>query len=424
MFLLQLFSLALTVRKPIREHFSQLRRVGQRCYFSSNETIDFFNLAAVETSSPTKRTSEFVIQGFIIQGVSMGSLLIGSLDSPQRLVAIVDTGSSSLVAKGKFAVEPLTDAEISDYFENHLYKYTLERTCPVHYEEFLCTEANYGSESLLTALSKTNVFLQEGGSFSAFLEYIVGKTDHSSDFFKDSEIASIIGVGYQDGEFATNSFWVAARAALLERSSEKVPNTFALRFVGKRFDAVFGAQVVDTEFVWLPLGNEIWNTTVLEGMWTNSGSERVQLLTRTNILFDTGSNVVSIPQRQLSAFKQKLAGVLKHSPEWLIEENDKYDNIFYLCTSSNFAIGTQLIFETGAAMVLDLADFLVFKVDEYKCAVFIGDENTNLLIVGLSAWKGFDLVLDGDKNRLGFKPNKNLCQFCSVSDRPISYTNV
>ena len=77
---------------------------------------------------------------------------------------------------------------------------------------------------------------------------------------------------------------------------------------------------------------------------------------------------------------------------------------------------TKLVFGTGAVMVLNFADFLVFDSDDYKCTPVIGDKDLNVTKIGLSALKGFDFVLNGDRNRIEFKPNGNLCKFCSVSE--------
>ena len=77
----------------------------------------------------------------------------------------------------------------------------------------------------------------------------------------------------------------------------------------------------------------------------------------------------------------------------------------------------RLVFKTGAVMVLDFADFLVFDVFGYKCTMVLGEEKLKNMIIGLSAWKGFDFMLDGEENRLGFKSNENCCKFCLVSEK-------
>ena len=415
MLLLQFFSLISTFRKPIQEHLSRLKRVSHRCYFDFDTHRDLQDSLFVEDSNNSE-TDEFVIRGKIVHGVTLGHLILGSFGKVKKVPALVDTGSHNLVATGAFAVEPLTRVEANKYFESHMSEYNLLQICPAGFEKFFCTEANYGSASYLTALAKTEVFLHERNSFSVFLEYILGNTDHSPEYFKENEILSIAGAGYQHGDFTTNNFLAAAVDKLQKKNSKKVPKTFTLRFVENRFEAVVGAQVEESEFVWIPLCKNYWNTTIAKGLWAKSKGESVQLFGETEVLFDTGSNVVSIPQRYFTGFRKGLDRVVTKTSGCFIEEDEKYSNIFYFCASSNFVMETQLVFGTGAVMVLNFADFLVFDSGDYKCAVVIGEKGFNVTVIGLSAWRGFDFMLDGDRNRLGFKPNENQCKFCSVSE--------
>ena len=414
--ILQLVLLNLCSQRSFKEHFSTLRQVGDRCYLDLSKSKEFVNLVSADQLGYAQSIPDFRIHGHIIQGVPFGALHVGSADNPQRLVFLIDTGSNHFVAKGKFALQPLTEIEVEKYFENNPNKFFLQQTCPSGFEAFVCTEADYLSASFLTALGKTNIFSRQGWSFLTVLEYILGKTDHSPEFFKKSKIVSLLGVGYQNGDFMTNDFLVSARTALIERGSEEVPKTFTLSFLKDKLEAEVGERTVNKEFVWFPLRSGSLNTTTINELCLDSQYKSIKLLERTNVLFDTGSNVVSLPFRQFAPFKKGLAQMLAKIPDCFMEDDEHLNNAFYLCVPDGFEMETRISFETGAVMVLNFADFLPFEVEGNKCSLFIGDEQNDLLIIGLSAWKGFDLVLDGDRNRIGFKPNENCCKFCSISE--------
>ena len=411
MFLLQVFSLVLTFRKPIQEHFSRLKRVNNHCYFDNNTYESLQDLAFAESSE----TDKFVIHGQIINNVTVSHLLLGSFGKQEKIAVLVNTHSKDLVATGTFGIIPLTRTEAKTYLKNDMNEHNLLQSCPIDFKGFFCRELNYHSVIYLTALAKTNVSFHNGETFSVFLDYIIERIDRLKDF-EDSKIISIFGVGYQDGDFTTNSLWNAVVDKLQKIKSEKVPKTFALNFVENRFEAVVGAQIEEGQFVWVPLRKTYWNTTIAEGLWTKSEGESVQLLGETEVLFNTGSNVLSIPQKYFTGFKKGLDRVIRKTPGCFIEEDKYSSNIFYICAAGNFTMETQLVFKTGAVMVLNFADFLIFYVEEYKCTVVTGEKDLNVTIIGLPVWKGFDFVLDGDRNRLGFKPNENRCEFCSVSE--------
>ena len=72
---------------------------------------------------------------------------------------------------------------------------------------------------------------------------------------------------------------------------------------------------------------------------------------------------------------------------------------------------TQLVFKTGTVMVLNFADFLIFYMEEYKCTIVTGEKDLTITTIGLPVWRGFDFVLDDNRNRFRFKPNENRCEF-------------
>ena len=240
---------------------SRLKRVSHRCYFDFDTDRDLQDLLFVENSNSSE-ADEFVIRGQIVQGVTVGHLILGSFGKVERVPALIDIGSHNLVATGAFAVESLTRVEANKYFESHVSEYNLLQICPAGFKQFFCTEANYGSASYLTVLAKTEVLLHEGNSFSVLLEYILGNIDHSPEYFKYTPIISIGGAGYHYGDFTNNTFWAAAVNELQKNNSKEVPKIFTLRFVRNRFEAVVRAQVEESEFVWIPLRKNYWNTSL------------------------------------------------------------------------------------------------------------------------------------------------------------------
>ena len=205
MLLLQFLSFALTFRKPVQEHFSQLKRVNHRCYFGIDTHRDLNNLVFVENSNSLE-ADKFVMRGKIIDGMTVSHLTLGSFRELKKVAALVDTGSQRLVVAGNFEVEPLTRAEANIHFKSHINEYTLLQICPTDFENFFCTEANYGSASYLTAVAKTEIHIHKDEVFSVLAEFVIGKTDHSPEYFKDNQIISIVGAGYRGQQLHYQQF--------------------------------------------------------------------------------------------------------------------------------------------------------------------------------------------------------------------------
>ena len=206
------------------------------------------------------------------------------------------------------------------------------QTCPVDLEEFFCREFNYSAVDYLAALAKKNVFLYKDTTVFVFLDYAIDGIDYSDrlSYFLYSRLLSIVGVGYQDGNFTTNSFWVTVIDKLEKINSKKVPKIFALRFFENRFEAVVRVQIEESRLVWVPLGKNYCNTTLVEGLWTKSERGNVQLLGKTEMPFNTCSNVFSLPQKDFTGFKKGAEKVMRKRLGVLLKKID----ILAMCFTS------------------------------------------------------------------------------------------
>ena len=357
-----------------------------------------------------KNNTFFFVRGIIENKMLFLKLKFKNPKSEQVLSLFLDTGSSRVVLDTTLIPEPLSNMMKNYYFGNR----TDLSLCSGLYNQLFNEQVNYEDRSYNTATGYLTVFYGNGRlQFDVVSHAIISINTSYDTLFANNKRNSILGVGFRFGDFYTNSFFKSSVEHLKSVHRKKVPKLFSLIFEDKKFSAYIGKNIRKYNWFSLNLKKAMSHNVIeVKAMTINN--------TKTNensffVLFDTGANVTAIEEGFFDSFITALKKACSEvSGEVKIEQNNN-SNLQYKVCSKTKILNVSIILETDKIKItFPLESFLAFNpTKEEFCGIFYSQKHYT--IIGCPCLiKCFDMYLDGDFNKIGFRKHKNADELCSI----------
>ena len=220
--------------------------------------------------------------------IPLGTITFRDNEKQKSKLTLIDTSISYLMQYPTLELQDLSEEKQKEFLSS---QHVLKENCLSDFKNRFCVSRIYKNVyytnfvGTIFVLSNATPELQ---SFPVVSEVITKDKDNAYDHYLLGENTAVLGVGFLDREFESNSFFNGLTKHLKTVYNKEVPQIFSMNFDKDKFSAFVGKEINENEYVSVELAkNKDFNVFEVKSIFVNK--EKINN-SHTYLFFNTGTN--------------------------------------------------------------------------------------------------------------------------------------